>query len=283
MSQRNKASFKNRLCTLSLMVQHPGRKVECLAFEYIRFKADATGTASVRTVKRSHIFPHSLCPFNSGIHGINLVNQNLSLCTGKIRCLAHISSGVFAAGSKRGLKNINVTATHGNSAEAEVYTEQEMKDILDRMNHSEKALSYFMEGYNCSQATAAAFAEDFNLQKEAIFKMMAGFGGGIGGRRETCGAVSGMVYVAGLLAGNYPPEDRTSKKALYDLVKKITYKFEEKFGTTSCKELLLRASCEPKPDPSERNATYYAKRPCARFVEYAAEIIDQEILSINSK
>jgi hypothetical protein len=101
----------------------------------------------------------------------------------------------------------------------------------------------------------------------------------MGGLRETCGAVSAMAYIAGLHAGAYAPEDLASKKALYDLVKKMVREFSEQHGTTCCRELLEKAACLAKCDPSERNAEYYATRPCARIVASAAEIISRELLS----
>ncbi|MFA5206945.1 MAG: C-GCAxxG-C-C family protein [Lentisphaeria bacterium] len=140
-------------------------------------------------------------------------------------------------------------------------------------NHQELALAYFFQGYNCAQATAAAFAADFGLAPEAVLAMTAGFGGGMGGLRETCGAVSAMVFVAGLQAGHYDPGDTAAKKALYDRVKEMRREFVAQFGTTCCRELLLKAACLPLPDPSERTAAYYAQRPCAHFVAGAAAIL----------
>lgn len=145
------------------------------------------------------------------------------------------------------------------------------------MEYSDRAAELFMRGHNCAQATAAAFAERFGLEREAVLRATAGFGGGRGGLRETCGAVSAMAYVAGLHMGGYDPGDTASKKALYDLVKSMDGEFLRRFGTTNCRELLTKASCLPKPDPSERNAEYYATRPCARFVAEAARIIGASI------
>ncbi len=141
------------------------------------------------------------------------------------------------------------------------------------MTHSDRALKFFFSGYNCAQATAAAFAEEIDIPVEDIVRMMAGFGGGIGGLRETCGAVSAMVFVTGNLFGHYDPLDNNAKKNLYDLVKDVNREFTERFGTTCCRELLQKAGTIPKPDPSERNAEYYAKRPCAHFVGAAADIV----------
>lgn len=145
------------------------------------------------------------------------------------------------------------------------------------MKHSDKAVAYFMQGYNCAQSIAAAFAGDFGLEEAMALKMTAGFGAGMGGLRGTCGAVSGMVFVAGLKAGAYAPEDRGAKKALYDLVKDMVLEFSNLHGTTCCAELLRKASCLPKPEPSERNADYYSKRPCVRFVASTAEIISRTL------
>jgi C_GCAxxG_C_C family probable redox protein len=145
------------------------------------------------------------------------------------------------------------------------------------MAHSDEALALFMQGYNCAQATAVPFAGAFGIEAALVLRSMAGFGGGMGGLREICGAVSAMVYVAGLHAGGYAPGDIAAKMALYDLVKTMVREFSEVHGTTCCRELLEKASCVPNPDPSERNVEYYATRPCARIVASAAEIISRNL------
>lgn len=140
------------------------------------------------------------------------------------------------------------------------------------MNNGEQAVEFFCRGYNCAQSTAAAFAGEAGVDPELTLVTMGGFGGGIGGSRETCGAVTGMVYALGLLYGPYDPHDNAAKTELYTRVRAGIAEFKEKFGTVCCRELLLKAGCLPKPDPSVRNAEYYAKRPCAHFVSEAAEI-----------
>jgi C_GCAxxG_C_C family probable redox protein len=146
------------------------------------------------------------------------------------------------------------------------------------MDRTEKALDYFLHGYNCAQATAMPFAHELGLEPMAVSKMMAGFGAGMGGLRGTCGAVSAMAFVAGLKAGDYPPNDNEAKKEFYDQVKDAVRQFKDRFQTDCCKDLLLKAGSLPKPDPAERDAEYYAKRPCAHFVAAAADIIEQFIL-----
>jgi hypothetical protein len=101
----------------------------------------------------------------------------------------------------------------------------------------------------------------------------------MGGLRETCGAVSAMVLLAGLRAGNYPPNDNSAKKELYALVKRVIHDFAEVHETTCCRQLLKNASSASPPEPSERNAEYYRVRPCARFVATAATIVSRSILT----
>ena len=68
-------------------------------------------------------------------------------------------------------------------------------------NHLEKAAELFVSGCNCSQAVFGAFAEDCGIDYETALKLSSSFGGGMGRLRETCGAVTGMFMVAGLLKG----------------------------------------------------------------------------------
>jgi C_GCAxxG_C_C family probable redox protein len=142
----------------------------------------------------------------------------------------------------------------------------------------DRAVAYFNEGYNCAQSVAAAYAEDFGLDLATVLKMTAGFGGGMGGQRETCGAVSAMVFIAGLRFGEYHPDDISAKKQLYSLVKRVMHEFIEEHESTCCRQLLRNASCSSLPEPSERTAEYYRVRPCARFVATAAMIVSRSIL-----
>lgn len=145
------------------------------------------------------------------------------------------------------------------------------------MPNTERAAKFFTDGYNCAQAAAAAFADDYGLKHDEVVRMTAGFGGGMGGQREQCGAVSAMIFMAGIAFGDYDPKDNAKKTELYNLVKKMTAEFKDAYGTTNCRELLAKASVLPKPDPSERTAEYYKARPCIRFVIKAAEIMKQNL------
>ena len=65
--------------------------------------------------------------------------------------------------------------------------------------HDEAARTLFLEGCSCAQAVLAAFAPEVGLSQEQALRLASSFGGGMGGLRETCGAVSGMLLAVGLL------------------------------------------------------------------------------------
>ena len=144
------------------------------------------------------------------------------------------------------------------------------------MEHSYKAAELFLSGSNCAQAVAVAFCDVTGLEPAFAAKMASSFGGGMGRLREVCGAVSGMLMVAGLLYGYEDPgEDDVNKKAHYQLVQTLAGKFRDEVGSIVCREILKNPPSDPNPTP--RTAEFYAKRPCARMVMLAAQILDEYI------
>ena len=143
------------------------------------------------------------------------------------------------------------------------------------MNHSELAIENFMLGYNCSQAVVVAFCDVTGMKPQYAARLSSSFGGGMGRMREVCGAVSGMLLVAGLLYGYGTPGDEESKKAHYHLVQALAGKFREREQSIVCREILKNPPSDPTPTP--RNEEFYKKRPCARLVALAAQILDDYI------
>ena len=143
------------------------------------------------------------------------------------------------------------------------------------MDHGMKAAELFLSGYNCSQAVVVAFSDLTGLDIQVSAKLASSFGGGMGRMREVCGAVSGMLMVAGLLYGYETPGDDVSKKAHYTRVQYLAGKFREEVGSIVCREILKNPPSDPNPSP--RTAEYYAKRPCARMVLLAGQIMDYYI------
>lgn len=146
------------------------------------------------------------------------------------------------------------------------------------MSRAERAKEYFLQGYACSQAVALAFADLTDLTEEQLSKIMLPFGGGLGRLRLTCGAVSGMAAVIGLLfskAENTPE----NKKQTYAIVQELCGKFQAEFGSLICGELLsgMNIPVQVGGVAETRTEEYYKKRSCAEMVAFAAQIIENYI------
>lgn len=144
----------------------------------------------------------------------------------------------------------------------------------------ERAVELFKQGYNCSQSVFAAFCEECGIDFETALKISSSFGGGMGRLREVCGAVSAMFMVAWIKYGYVDPKDTLSKAEHYKRIQQLAEKFKEINGSIICRELLGLSVRSESYIPEERTEEYYKKRPCAKIVSKAAEIM-QEFIEAN--
>ncbi len=145
------------------------------------------------------------------------------------------------------------------------------------MSRADKARELFLKGFNCSQAVFAAFADVMNIDESTALRLSAPFGGGMGRMREVCGACSGMFMAAGMLYGYTNPSDDVAKAEHYALIQRMAKDFRYKMnnGSIICKELLaLQSSTEPSFSPTPRTDEFYKTRPCLKYVEDAALILE---------
>ena len=138
----------------------------------------------------------------------------------------------------------------------------------------QRAVDFFMQGFGCAQSVAAAFADLYGFTPEQAKLVGAGFGGGVGRLRMMCGAVSGMVILAGMDYGQTDGANRQGKADCYKLTQDLVEAFRKENGSVICAELLGLKGPVPAGNfvPAERNAEYYRKRPCVAKVESAARI-----------
>lgn len=136
-------------------------------------------------------------------------------------------------------------------------------------------MELFKQGYNCSQAVFAVFCEDIGMDFETALKISSSFGGGMGRLREVCGAVSGMLMVAGMKYGYTDPKDKSLKSEHYKLVQLLARQFNEKNGSIICRELLGISAKDESYIPEARTEGYYKKRPCIELVGDAVEIMHE--------
>lgn len=93
-----------------------------------------------------------------------------------------------------------VTGTIGGYT---VTKETTMKQIdttqLDTAACQAQAAEYHARGFNCAQAVACTLAPAVGLDPQTAFTLTEGFGAGMGGMTETCGAISGAVAIMGFV------------------------------------------------------------------------------------
>lgn len=144
-------------------------------------------------------------------------------------------------------------------------------------DHAQLARELFEKGYNCAQAVACAYSADMGLEEACVARMVSSFGGGFGKLREVCGAVSGAAFVLGTLRGYSDPGATDEKAAHYARVQDFAARFRAVNDSIICRELLEGVALrqENTPVPETRNEEYYRVRPCARFVESAARIVEE--------
>ncbi|MDD2611776.1 MAG: C-GCAxxG-C-C family protein [Bacteroidales bacterium] len=152
-----------------------------------------------------------------------------------------------------------------------------MKEI-DVKARIEQAVENFKNGYNCAQSVALAYADLFPVDVETIKQLSAPFGGGMGRLREVCGAVTGAFMILGMEYPATVPNDKPSKAANYASVQRVGLQFKDQMGSYICADLLKIGRHPENPNPEDRNAEYYAKRPCAYCVAVAAEILGKELM-----
>ncbi|MBI9107642.1 MAG: C_GCAxxG_C_C family protein [Spirochaetales bacterium] len=103
---------------------------------------------------------------------------------------------------------------------------------------AELEVEKYRSGSACSQAVLAAYAGYTGLDELTVHKLGTGFGGGMGRKQYTCGAVSGAVAVLSLRYGNEVKDDTDAKSKTYALVHDYIETVEGRLGSSSCRELL---------------------------------------------
>ena len=121
----------------------------------------------------------------------------------------------------------DVLAAKGDKSKEEIHKELE-----------EKAEKYMLMYGTCSQTSFCSLNDQFELKGDKTIRALKPFAGGIAGKGETCGAVSGSLLALGLF---FESEDRKSnEKSLASMQYATIFfdKFKEEFGSTRCSEVV---------------------------------------------
>ncbi|MBQ1489636.1 MAG: C_GCAxxG_C_C family protein [Eubacterium sp.] len=134
------------------------------------------------------------------------------------------------------------------------------------MERKELAVHLHQNNFNCAQSVVCAFANTMGYDPVIAFRAAEAFGFGMG-CQSTCGVVSGMAMVIGLMHSDGDLDNPTTKKECYALMELAYKAFEEKHGTVQCLDLKERGATE------EYN-------PCNDYIKDAVEILDKLLLGL---
>ena len=153
-------------------------------------------------------------------------------------------------------------------------------EVLE-LDRSEKGEQLFRSGYNCAQSVLGAFCDDLGLDFDTAMKISEGFGGGFARMRLTCGAVSAIAMVVGMMFSRGAGEGNT-RAEVYNKTKELADRFKEMNGSVICGELLgIENKSKYDPVPEKRTEEYYKKRPCVEYVKYSIKLIENEFFEKN--
>jgi C_GCAxxG_C_C family probable redox protein len=142
------------------------------------------------------------------------------------------------------------------------------------MSVVERAIVAFDEGFSCSQSVFSAFAPELGLERDMALRVATAFGGGMGHRGDTCGAVTGAFMAIGLKHGRVMADDREIRDHAYSLVNEFVERFEAIHGTVVCRELLGFDLSTPEGERlAEEN--WPDRMPCRELVMDAARILEE--------
>jgi C_GCAxxG_C_C family probable redox protein len=157
------------------------------------------------------------------------------------------------------------------------------QDLLSE-NHpspvSQKAIELLKECGNCAQTSFAILNEEHNLEGDQILKALTPFPG-IALRGETCGAVTGSLMALGLVYGRDHLTDWNAYIRSLPPARKFCARFEERYGSTSCSDILQEKMGQTYDLADKAEALHYAvsggPEACAEVVAYAVEIASESI------
>ena len=147
--------------------------------------------------------------------------------------------------------------------------------MSETVTRREKALAYFGNGFHCSQAVLASWADQCGLSEEQALKLGACFGSGMR-NGEVCGAVSGALMVLGAVYGQHDITDAQSRQAANEVNDSMMKTFAEACGSCLCREIL---GCDPATPEGVRYAREHRlfEERCPQFVACAMDVLEKII------
>lgn len=135
--------------------------------------------------------------------------------------------------------------------------------------YTDQANELYSSGCNCAQSAFIPFCKAAGMAEDKAILIASSFGGGIGGMRETCGALTGTFMAAGLLGGYGMGVEPEEKDAYNEGLQKLAEEFQGQFGSIKCGDLL---ECNEQDGSAETE-----EKPCMKYVLAAVENLEKTL------
>jgi len=143
------------------------------------------------------------------------------------------------------------------------------------MDRSEKALNYFRNKFNCSQAVFTVFGTENGLSENDCLKVSCAFGGGMGRQQNTCGAVTGALMSLGMKYGKAMDDPEEKKQKTYFVTREFFTRFTELNGSVNCRALLEGLDMNDEDDHKKIMERKLFDINCEKYVTDAVVITEK--------
>jgi C_GCAxxG_C_C family probable redox protein len=143
------------------------------------------------------------------------------------------------------------------------------------MKKSEEAVDYFRKRFNCSQSVFVVFGKEYGLAENDCLRLGCAFGGGMGRRQLTCGAVTGALMAIGLKYGKALNDPEEMKQETYSMTREFFQRFTELNGSVNCKVLLDGLDMNDPEDHQKIKERKLFDIKCEKYVADAVEIVEK--------
>ncbi len=137
------------------------------------------------------------------------------------------------------------------------------------MSFPEKAKENYLNGFACAESILHAIKEENLIDEfpEEVLKCTTGFGSGIGGSGNICGAITGSVIAIGLKYGRV---DTTGDNSMaFEKVNEFLTRFNDRYKKQDCTGLTCTWREKDKFKTLER------RKYCSAIVGFAASELEK--------
>jgi len=145
------------------------------------------------------------------------------------------------------------------------------------MKKTDKAIEYFRNQFNCSQAVFTVFGTDYSLSENDCLKVACAFGGGMGRQQRTCGAVTGAMMALGVKYCKGLDDSEEKKQLTYSRTRELFTEFNKLHGTTNCRELLNGLDLNNPEDHEKIIEQRLFDIKCEKYVKDSVIIVEKII------